>query len=287
MHKYKLIKEYPNREIGDIAVFLPEENDCNFLWEKNKGIISQDFQPDVTPKWFEPVFEIEDIVVHKNKTYKFIKDWGKGYCQLWDDEDSTYLINTLRFATHEEIIKYYEDLGWVKGAKVKCADGIKTLCSEDTVYIGQYHRVIVNTTEYKQYNLKDCQLIEKVNYPKFWEELSINRFKGYCIDFAVNRMDNKDVFATEEQAQSSLAFAQLTQLHKAIIDIYNKENNYDWKPNWNNQFGENWTICRFCNKLSVFVKDSFFYFISFPTKELAEFSLKYHEDLWKQYYELD
>ena len=124
------------------------------------------------------------------------------------------------------------------------------------------------------------------NYPKSWEELNITRFKGHCIDFAVNRLDNKDVFASEKQAESSLAFAQLSQLHKAMIDEYNRINNCDWKPNWNNQFGKNWVVCRLYNDLKIFCKDSDYHHLTFPTEEMAQFSLDYHKELWEQYYEL-
>lgn len=60
--KYRLIKDYPNHKIGDIAVYDPEINELNFIWEKRfstpddrRSVVPVQFQPDVTPEWFEEV----------------------------------------------------------------------------------------------------------------------------------------------------------------------------------------------------------------------------------------
>lgn len=313
MHKYKLIKEYPNREIGDIAVYLPEENDCNFLWEKDKGIISQDFQPDVTPKWFKPVFEVGDYVFnYETRIPPFvikIENIEKNY--VVDNSSTYHSFNHFRFATNEEIIKYndeiikyYEQKGWVEGAKFKfenkiytlykivkdheypmCGGIIKGICCLLEDYLDNFQVML----------MEDCELVKEPQYPKSSHDLE-GIFGCYIsIDSEIcenthkysSSLGNINLFSNKKQAESALAFAQLSQLHKAMIDEYNKVNNCDWKPNWNNHFGENWAVCRFFNKICFFAKDDgFFQPLSFPTKEMAQFSLENHRELWKQYYQL-
>jgi hypothetical protein len=55
MSRYKLIKEYPKHEIGDVAIFDPEINPNNFIWEKSGKIIPSEFQCDVTGEWFDKI----------------------------------------------------------------------------------------------------------------------------------------------------------------------------------------------------------------------------------------
>lgn len=72
----------------------------------------------------------------------------------------------------------------------------------------------------------------KKDLPKAWEDLEL--FDGYykdgnCkINFTssnTTKEKNKDIFATEEQAQASIALAQLSQLLK----VYRN----GWVPDWN------------------------------------------------------
>lgn len=66
---YKLIKDYPNHSIGDLAIYDNMIAELNFYW-MNSTIVStkvetipQEFQPDVTPEWFELcLFVTEDGV---------------------------------------------------------------------------------------------------------------------------------------------------------------------------------------------------------------------------------
>lgn len=52
--KFKLIKAYPGRTIGDKVTFEGEY----FAWESDGVKIPQDFQPDVTPDWFAPIYVV-------------------------------------------------------------------------------------------------------------------------------------------------------------------------------------------------------------------------------------
>lgn len=51
--RYKLLKEYPGRKIGDIAIFGFGINDAK--WEDNNYGIPVNFRPDMAPDWWEKV----------------------------------------------------------------------------------------------------------------------------------------------------------------------------------------------------------------------------------------
>jgi hypothetical protein len=185
-------------------------------------------------------------------------------------------------ATKDEIIKYYESLGWVKGVKFKSRQGLDTIVN---IIYKPNDLTLIEGNTYTDY-LYNCELIESPNYPKSWEELDVKRDNGYTIDINVNRLDNKDVFATEQQAKSVLAFAQLTQLHKAMIDEYNRFNDCEWKPDWTKIISK-FLVSRFEDYLKVGICYCEFAPLVFPTEELAEFSLEYHRELWENYYEIN
>lgn len=284
--KYKLIKSFPNSpEVSDVLDFT--NNDI--VIDNNQRCWAIEDCIDYPEFWEQvkiPKFKVGDIVVTNTEfVFKIIGIEGlnlyyqeKLEWKYWDNDGSCKL------ASNEEILKYYEQQGWVKGAKFKIHNKIETLekvvCILDCVQAHslQYADAICN-----------CELIKEPNYPKSWEELKLTRFSNnvHTIDLAVNRVDNKDLFATEKQAQSTLAYAQLSQLHAKFIEIYNQENNCDWKPNWNNHFGKNWVVYRFQNHLSIICRDSDYYHLAFPTEELAKLFLEYHEDLLMTYFELD
>ncbi len=132
----------------------------------------------------------------------------------------------------------------------------------------------------------DKELGIEPSYPKSFKD--IGKIDGYFIEINAlivdiynlnsNKFANKNVFATEKQAKSALAFAQLSQLAK--------EMNGDWIANWDNN-NVKFVIVRSSEKLYIEQWCAKFYSIVFKTKEMAEFSLKHHEQLWKDYYELD
>ena len=71
---YKLLKDYPNRSIGDLAMFDEEVDDENYLWTNTLMPIPSDFQPDMNPDWFELcLFVTEDgVPIFDGYGYYFI-----------------------------------------------------------------------------------------------------------------------------------------------------------------------------------------------------------------------
>ena len=202
-----------------------------------------------------------------------------------------------------EVIKFYEQQGWVKGAKFKYSHTYDTVLTVKNIFFRNgkvcIHHLETNVAGLSNSDssvlfIEDCKLIKKPNYPKSWEELY--NLHGYVIDggrttmylgfVSKNVNFNKKIFSAEKQAKSALAFAQLTQLHKAMIDEYNKVNNCDWKPNWNT-CQDKYCIKRIGNDLVINKTYSEFQHLVFPNKKLAEFALKNWENLWKEYYQLD
>lgn len=112
-----------------------------------------------------------------------------------------------------------------------------------------------------------------------WEELGV--MKGWVIsEKGISKMDFriacKNIFATESQARSALAMAQLSQLMKALgdeckVDSLNK--------------GHKYSITRMIDRLEP-VNSSEYYFLSFKTALVRDAFLKKHEELIKQYFEL-
>ncbi len=100
MKRYKLIKEYPGHKIGDIAVFDARISESNFLFlPKNETIenilykklffeiIPSNFQPDITPEWFEEVkvplfitFDKEPI--YEGDDYYFLAQTIRGWIYI-------------------------------------------------------------------------------------------------------------------------------------------------------------------------------------------------------------
>ena len=92
--------------------------------------------------------------------------------------------------------------------------------------------------ESNEQSLKDFALLNypelgKKQLPKSWEELVA--FKGFyvdsdctidkCMDYTIH-IDSRNVFATKEQAEASIAMAQLSQLREVYRD--------GWKPDFSN-----------------------------------------------------
>jgi len=116
----------------------------------------------------------------------------------------------------------------------------------------------------------------KKELPKSWEELKllIGFYQsGGCVagggQYSINS-SNKNVFATEEQAEASIAMAQLSQL----IKVYNN----GWEPDWNDhQFKYSIYFCQnniVLNEM-VFARC----FLTFKDKETAELFLENFREL--------
>lgn len=132
---------------------------------------------------------------------------------------------------------------------------------------------------------KDNSTFEKIVFkeikkglPKKWEDLE--KLEGYYVSASYSRVisddeyrlhpDNKCVFLTKEQAQASIALAQLTQLR----EVYRQ----GWKPNWNNMSQEKYQVINQRGILKVFRSD-INGFISFQSRKVAEEFLDNFRDL--------
>jgi hypothetical protein len=116
----------------------------------------------------------------------------------------------------------------------------------------------------------------KKELPKSWEELI--RIEGYYVGTSGYVCDyqgatsgqNKNLFATQEQAEASLALAQLSQLRK----VYRQ----GWKPNWDKEDNK---YCIFGNEFGIRVQINYRYpkFLSFQSAEVADLFLSNFKDL--------
>jgi hypothetical protein len=120
--------------------------------------------------------------------------------------------------------------------------------------------------------------------PERWDELG--QFEGWYINAgnvrSVERVPSeiyhRDIFASEKEARSALAMAQLSQLMK----VYRG----GWEPDWGDEDQHKHCITRWDNHLSVHIFGRAHNYLSFPTRELAEKFLENFESLIKEYFML-
>ena len=93
--------------------------------------------------------------------------------------------------------------------------------------------------------------------------------------------DCKDVYKTEKQAKSALAYAQLTQLMAL------PEYNGDWVPDWSDDDNIKHVIRRYFNEIEVDYYTNAHYFLAFKTEQICDEFYKNNYDLLKEYFELD
>jgi hypothetical protein len=194
----------------------------------------------------KPKFKVGDIVVilkeYKiNEPITIINKVEKAveYFYYTDYSGIGFNDEAIRKATEQEIISYYESQGWVEGVKVKyiafLTDSTRN-CFPTIVNLEILdNELLVNTSDGSRLPLKSFELIKESELPKSWEDLHFNR--GYVLNsyvpvvsdlivdagFNGNKLEKHKVyFATESQAKSALAFAQLSQLVKVM--------NGDWIP---------------------------------------------------------
>lgn len=139
--------------------------------------------------------------------------------------------------------------------------------------------------EFKEIALRYFSETELMNeqLPVCWEDLSV--VGGYYISSGssicafvsdVTTDSERNIFATEKQAKSALAFAQLSQLANRMND--------GWEPDWEDNDERKFTVHCVGGlfRISIWFKDHCH--IAFKTEEMAKFSLKNHAELWKQYW---
>ena len=132
-----------------------------------------------------------------------------------------------------------------------------------------------------------------------WESMFVGRkIKGYFIDHdesSINFFDSeesqfidddgissdcKNIFKTEKQAKSALAYAQLTQLMAL------PEYNGDWVPNWTDR-SKVYAIIRIGNKVQRDCSIEYYCEIAFKSSEIRDRFMQNNLDLLKEYFELD
>lgn len=105
-----------------------------------------------------------------------------------------------------------------------------------------------------------------------WESLDIKEGWYTNTDFVSENTFNKDKddFSTQKQAESALAFAQLSQIEKA----------------WNERMKGFWTVKydHGVGRLVVIEAEKFKAQITFHSEELAMKSLELHADLWRKFW---
>ena len=126
--------------------------------------------------------------------------------------------------------------------------------------------------------------------PKSWEDAFIgNPILGYWVNnFSDIRMANRDavpydrnVFKTEKQAKSALAYAQITQL--MALSCYNG----DWEPDWEFTSPKKYCPRAINGRISYCHEYANFNHIAFKDYDTYESFLKNHEDLLRQYFQID
>ena len=128
----------------------------------------------------------------------------------------------------------------------------------------------------------------KSEYPKSWNEAFVgNNVFGYWVGSSgeirvANRIalrGDKNTFKYEEQAESMLAYAQLTQL--MALPCYNG----DWVPNWNDLSQQKYFIIRLKSDIVKLDYSSYFSFLAFKSEKVRDEFFNNHMDLIKQFYQ--
>ena len=119
----------------------------------------------------------------------------------------------------------------------------------------------------------------KKELPKTWEELGkikghyVSSFSNVCDIDGFSSNDLKNTFATKEQAEASIALAQLSQL----LEVYRK----GWVPNWKD--GDYKYCIYFCNDLITKCTNyETSLFLSFQDEETRDLFLGNFKDLIEQ-----
>ena len=104
------------------------------------------------------------------------------------------------------------------------------------------------------------------------KEVKVGRFASYVA---------KKVFKTENQAKSALAYAQIMQL--MALPCYNG----DWIPDWENRNEVKYFPYRANNIILSGIVYTEFQHIAFKSYNIYKDFLENHEDLLRQYFEMD
>ena len=131
-------------------------------------------------------------------------------------------------------------------------------------------------TELKELAIQTYPELVKKELPKTWDELG--KIEGYFIHtncgvygtVSIVDDESRDIFATREQAEASIAMAQLSQL----IAVYND----GWIPDYND-CNFKWAIFYYKEKIKLSDINCGRTFLTFKDKETAELFLENFKDL--------
>lgn len=132
-------------------------------------------------------------------------------------------------------------------------------------------------TELKALALQTYPELEFKQLPKTWEELG--NIDGYYVKgmsstigkyHARTESFDRNVFVTKEQAEASIAMAQLSQL----MAVYND----GWVADWNDGSSKT-CICKFGNDFTLETRSYFSPFLNFKDRKTAELFLENFKDL--------
>jgi hypothetical protein len=135
-----------------------------------------------------------------------------------------------------------------------------------------------NDTELKQLALQTFPELGEKELPKSWEELE--GVSGYYIDdnskieFRRNHIthkSNRNIFSTKEQAEASIALAQLSQLMK----VYND----GWVADWENDKQLKYIIRFFNNNITINCYNNYHFFLAFKDEKTRDLFLENFRDL--------
>ncbi len=118
-----------------------------------------------------------------------------------------------------------------------------------------------------------------VALPKDWLDLS--HILGYYVDNSgsvvdrtqqstTNKHYDRNIFATKEQAEASIALAQLSQL----MQVYNN----GWVPDWKHS-SDKYTIEQYEGEFRIETRCSYSAFLAFEKEETAKLFLENFKDL--------
>lgn len=115
--------------------------------------------------------------------------------------------------------------------------------------------------------------------PSSWRDLK--DIRGYFVEGAsaissyegYSQHKNRNIFATKEQAEASLALAQLSQLR----EVYRN----GWKPDWND-YRRKYGISLYKNEIYASRHCAYSHFLSFQDAETRDLFLKNFRDLIEQ-----
>jgi hypothetical protein len=130
--------------------------------------------------------------------------------------------------------------------------------------------------ELKELAVQTYPEIAKKELPKSWEELQkidgyyIGAMTSIVIKQSKTILENKNIFATKEQAEVSIAMAQLSQLMK----VYND----GWEPDWTDEDFK-YCIDIHCERIRFTYFQATKKFLSFKDKETRDLFLENFREL--------